>query len=158
MTSSKKLTSKGTSRHLFIRVYRLEVHSVLLVFSTQFLNLLPLQPSLWFNSPPSPRPCVNKYTVWGGGRYGVLGLRQINTCRKVPLQIKFFRWRHFCFGVYIQLVSQWFRLNLINKHSEKMKPKQSCWISEHLAIWTLNRNLLTNFIDQLFFCNLHQSV
>jgi hypothetical protein len=23
------------------------------------------------------------------------GLRQINTCRKVPLQVKFFRWRHF---------------------------------------------------------------
>jgi hypothetical protein len=30
--------------------------------------------------------------VWGDG---VLGLRQINTCRKVPLQAKFFRRRHF---------------------------------------------------------------
>ncbi len=36
-------------------------------------------PSLWFNS-----------TVCKGG-YGVLGLRQINTCRKVLLQVNFFR-------------------------------------------------------------------
>ncbi len=38
-----KLTCKGTSRHVFIRVYRLEpiscVHSVMLVFSTQLWDL-----------------------------------------------------------------------------------------------------------------------
>ncbi len=28
--------------------------------------------------------------VCGGGGYGVLGLRQINTCRKVPLQVNFY--------------------------------------------------------------------
>jgi hypothetical protein len=39
--------------------------------------------------PPPPFHCVNKYTVlYPGGRgHGVLGLRQINTCRKVPLQV-----------------------------------------------------------------------
>jgi hypothetical protein len=31
----------------------------------------------------------------GGGGYGVMGFRQIKTCRKVPLQVHFFRWRHF---------------------------------------------------------------
>ncbi len=30
-----------------------------------------------------------------GGGYGVLGLRQINTFRKVPIQVNFFRLRHF---------------------------------------------------------------
>ncbi len=33
---------------------------------------------------------VYTYTMYPGGRgYGVLGLRQINTCRKVPLQVIF---------------------------------------------------------------------
>ncbi len=31
---------------------------------------------------------------WGGG-VRVLGLRQTNTCRKVPLQVNFFTWLHF---------------------------------------------------------------
>ncbi len=30
-----------------------------------------------------------------GGGYGVPGLRQINTYRKVPLQVNIFTWRHF---------------------------------------------------------------
>jgi hypothetical protein len=44
---------------------------------------------------PPPLPCVNKYTVYKctvckkGGMYGALGLRQINTCRKVPSQVIF---------------------------------------------------------------------
>ncbi len=50
--------------------------------------------------PPSLLPCVNKYILYTSmqcerGVYGVLGLRQINTCRKVPLQVNIFRWRHF---------------------------------------------------------------
>jgi hypothetical protein len=78
----KKLTcKKGTLREMFIRVYRLEIQSVLLVFSTQLCELLPLQPSLWFNSPP-PHASLCEYTkyckytvlysvaereVWGSG-------------------------------------------------------------------------------------------
>jgi hypothetical protein len=59
---------RGTLRQVFISVYRLEIQSVMLVFSTQLWELLPL----WFNSPPPP-PCVNRYTVYtytvckGGG-------------------------------------------------------------------------------------------
>ncbi len=52
-----KLTCKGTFsdlRLLFIRVYRLEIQSVMLVFLTQLCELLHLSPSLWFNSPPFP--------------------------------------------------------------------------------------------------------
>ncbi len=35
----KKLTCKGTLRQMFIRVYRLEIESVMLVFSTQLCEL-----------------------------------------------------------------------------------------------------------------------
>ncbi len=58
--------------------------------------------------PPPPFPCVNKYTVYtytlGGG--GVWGSGpQTNTCRKVPLQVNYFRWRHFAL-VSILLISR----------------------------------------------------
>ncbi len=42
MMSSKKLTCKGTLWQVFIRVYRLEIQSAMLVFSTQLCELLPL--------------------------------------------------------------------------------------------------------------------
>jgi hypothetical protein len=42
----KKLTFKGSLRQLFIRVYGLEIQSLMLVFSTQLCQLLPLLPSL----------------------------------------------------------------------------------------------------------------
>ncbi len=86
----KKLTCKGTLWQVFIRVYKLEIQSVILVFRPLFGSPVP----------PSHLPCVNKYTVYmytvckGGGVWG-FGLRQINTCRKVPLQVKSFRWQHF---------------------------------------------------------------
>jgi hypothetical protein len=84
MSSSKKI-NLGFLRQVFIIVYRLEIQSVMLVFLNQFCELLHQSPPLWFNYPPSPLPCVNTYTVCkGGGGYGVLSLRQINTCRKVP--------------------------------------------------------------------------
>jgi hypothetical protein len=57
----KRLNCKGNLRQLFIKMYRLEIQSVNLVFSIQLCELLPLSPFLWFNSlPPSPLPCVNK--------------------------------------------------------------------------------------------------
>jgi hypothetical protein len=37
-----KLSCKGTLRQVFIRVFRLEIQSVMLVFSTQLCELLPL--------------------------------------------------------------------------------------------------------------------
>jgi hypothetical protein len=51
----KKFTSKGTLRKVFEFIdWRLTIpciHQVMLVFSTQLWDLLPLFPSLWFNSP-----------------------------------------------------------------------------------------------------------
>jgi hypothetical protein len=127
MSSSKKLTCKATLRQVFPRVYRLEIKSVMLVFSTQLYDLLPLSSSLWLPLPPFP---VSKYSIIRqcvAGRVWVFscvedhilqkfntlyltrfktsklldhpkqkprrvgGLRQINTCRKVPLLVNFFR-------------------------------------------------------------------
>ncbi len=78
-------------------MYRLETQSVMLVLSTHLYKLLP---SNLLSGHLSPLPCVNKYTLYTytvckGEGYGVMGLRQINTCRKVPLQFNFFRWGHF---------------------------------------------------------------
>jgi hypothetical protein len=92
----KKLTCKGTLWHVFIRVYRLEIQLVMLVFRPSFVNCcLSKLLSAWFNSPPFPLHCVKNYTAYtdavckGGGGYEVLGLRQINNCRYVPVQVIF---------------------------------------------------------------------
>jgi hypothetical protein len=81
------------------RVYRMEIQSVMLVFSTQLCELLPLLPSLWFKSPPIPPSlceyvyCAVSYTriqcaCKGGGICG--SVPKINNCRKDPLQVNFF--------------------------------------------------------------------
>ncbi len=94
----KMLTCKGTFWQVFIRVYRLEIASFLCTFSSVYTTrlwdlyspLLPLSPSLWFSSPP-PSLCEYVYfytriqSIRGGGGNWVLGLRRINTCRKVHL-------------------------------------------------------------------------
>ncbi len=73
MSSSKNFTCKGTLRQVFIRVYRLEIQSVMLVFSIQFCKLLPIY--LLSGSSP-PRPHVSKYStvytdsMWLGGGGG----------------------------------------------------------------------------------------
>ncbi len=91
------MACKGNLRQVFIRIYRLEIQSVMLVFSTQlFVNCCP-SPLLSGSTLPPPLPLfyVHKYNVFtyivckGGGGYGVLGLRQINTCLKVPLPVNF---------------------------------------------------------------------
>ncbi len=75
----------------FNGVHRLEIQSVMLVFSTPLVNQRPSNPSHWFGwSTPPPLPCVNKYrgtcihkVCYGGGEERV-GLRQINTFRLPP--------------------------------------------------------------------------
>jgi hypothetical protein len=52
MCHLKKLTCKGTLRQVFVRVYRLEIQSVMLVFLTQLGEILSLQPSQWFTPHP----------------------------------------------------------------------------------------------------------
>jgi hypothetical protein len=76
---------------VFNKVYRLEIQSVMLVFSTQVCELLPLEPSLLSDSPP-PLPKVKiqyKQTVcgWGGG--GLLSCVGVETifCRCLTLCI-----------------------------------------------------------------------
>jgi hypothetical protein len=91
----KKLTCKGILRQVFIRVYRPEMHSVMLVLSTQLCELLPLYLtfSLVELSPPfSVWRCILYIRIQceRGGGYGVLGLRQINTCLKDSLQMIFY--------------------------------------------------------------------
>jgi hypothetical protein len=93
----KKSTWKETLRQVFIRVYRLEIQSVIGIFDPTLWTITPLTFPL---VQVSPLPCVNTFTVYTytvchcvrEGRYGVLCLRQINTCRKVPLQVIF----HWC--------------------------------------------------------------
>ncbi len=73
--------------------------------------------------------------MWGGG-YGVLGLRQINTCRKVPLQVNFFRYT-FCIAFYESSVSS--NVSIENgemdagfsfyKYVEKTEKYCTLWIS-----------------------------
>jgi hypothetical protein len=98
MLSYKKFTCKGTLRQVFIRFQRLETQSVMLVFRPSFVNCCPSN-LLSGSSPPRPLPCVNiewvycvhiYCTVCKGWGIGVPGLRQINTGRKVPLQVIFY--------------------------------------------------------------------
>jgi hypothetical protein len=53
----KILTCKETLWQVFKRVYKLDIQSVMLVFSIQLCELFPF--SLVQLSPPSPLPCVN---------------------------------------------------------------------------------------------------
>jgi hypothetical protein len=95
MSSSEKFSCKGTLRQAFLRVYRPEIQSVVLVFSTQLCVLLVVTRLTFSLVQFSPCPpslyCLHVYSVgiWDSGP------RQDNTCRKVPLQVHFFRWRHY---------------------------------------------------------------
>jgi hypothetical protein len=78
MSSSKQF---DLERDFAAGVYRLEIKSVMLVFSTQLCQLLPLSPFLWFNSllPPSMCEYVHRlyvqytlytYSMYKGGGMG----------------------------------------------------------------------------------------
>ncbi len=102
----KILTCRGTFRQASIRVYRLMIHSVMLValwtVASLPFSLVQLSPQ-----PPSLSMLYTRiqYRVWRG--YWVLGLGQINTGCKVPLQVNFFRWVTVYFVVYlITVISQ----------------------------------------------------
>ncbi len=92
MSSSKKSACKGTLRQVFIRFIDWKYCHSCLYFRPSFVNCCPSSLLSGSILPRSSLPCVNKYTVYkytvcrGGG---VLGLRQINTRRKVPIQDNF---------------------------------------------------------------------
>jgi len=98
------LTCKGTLRQVFIKVYRLDIQSVMVVFWPSFVfccpsNLLSgsLSPfPVWLSVLYTSIQCVRGREVWGP-----LGLSQINTCRKDPLTGQFFRWQHFALPFYV---------------------------------------------------------
>jgi hypothetical protein len=90
----QKLTSKGTLRQVFIRVYRLELANFLRTFSHVGI----FDQAVWSGlSPVAPLPfSLVQLSTPSPGYGGVLGFTQIKkTCCKVPLQVNFFRWRHF---------------------------------------------------------------
>ncbi len=71
-------------------------------FRPSFVNCCPSPLLSGSTFPPAPFPVwisilyvqCTTYTVRkGGGGYGFPGLRQKNTCRKVSLQVNFFRWQ-----------------------------------------------------------------
>ncbi len=87
--SSYKQKFACTLRQVFIRLNRLEIQLVMFGIFHPALTF-----SLISSLPLLPLPGVNKYTVstftvYRGRGYGVMGLRQINTCREVPLQLNF---------------------------------------------------------------------
>jgi hypothetical protein len=53
----KILTFIETLRPMCIKVFSLDIQSDVLVFSIQLCELLPLSPSLWFNSSPTLSLC-----------------------------------------------------------------------------------------------------
>ncbi len=101
---------------VFNRVYRLEIQTVLLVFSTGFVKHCPSNLLSGQLYPPS-LPCVNTYTVQcthvcvrgGGGSMGSQEGSGLQTdkhlCRQVPLLVSFREKPTFRAGVFIYIWS-----------------------------------------------------
>ncbi len=122
----KTITCKGTLRQGFIKVYKLEIQSVTLVFfRPSFVACCPSN-LLSRSTLPSPFPVLINilYTRKGGG--GIRGLRQIYTCRKAPLQVNIFTWRHFALPSMSLLFLPGFVGNnaLLNLLSSSTQPRQ----------------------------------
>ncbi len=106
MSSSKIMTCKGTLRQVFIRVYKTgEPVRRFGIFDPALWTVDTLTFSLVQLSPLPPFPF---YFVGGGGGYGILGLRQINTCSEVPLQVNF-EMMTFCSAFYESYLL-WYRM------------------------------------------------
>ncbi len=82
---------------MLIRAYRLEIQSVMLVFSTQLCELLPLWPSLLFKSLPASlcQSTVHTNIVWlgGGGGRECLVLLDTVFCRSLINSLYLTRFR-----------------------------------------------------------------
>ncbi len=127
------MTRKGTLQQVFIKVYRLEKQSFMLVFSTQLCELLPFSLSLLFN--PLPVPSVNNYSVYCSV-YTYLHIRFMQCARgdlssglqtykhlpQSPFTGKFFQMTTFCMSFYESYLSKfyglWGRSRL--KYTEKL--------------------------------------
>jgi hypothetical protein len=71
---------------VFNRVYGLEIQSVMLVFSTQLCDLLPLDPCLWFTQPLPPLPKVKvQYIHWKLTCEQINLVRNNCVCQEYPI-------------------------------------------------------------------------
>ncbi len=95
----RHLPVKGTLRQVFIKVTEWRYSLSLWYFLSSYVNCCPSSLLSGSTLSPPPFPVCILYTriqcVRGGGLGPVLSLRQTNTCRKVPLQVNFSKWRHF---------------------------------------------------------------
>jgi hypothetical protein len=81
----KKLTCKETLWQVFLRVYRLEIQSVMLVFRPSFVNYCPT--NHLSGSPPPPLPCVKiQYLQTICGWEGARGGGVVELCWRSHLQ------------------------------------------------------------------------
>ncbi len=89
MSSSKKLTCKGTLQPVFIRVYRLELYSLpCWYFRPSFVNCCPSNLLSGSTSPPFP---VSKYSIHrqcvDGRGWGFCVLLETIFCRSLTLYL-----------------------------------------------------------------------
>ncbi len=92
----KKLACKGTLLQVLLEFTDWRYSQPCWYFRPRFANCCPSMVSYPLSPPSLCEQVVYTYTYAvckEGGE--ILGLRQINTCRKVPLQVIFLRWRHF---------------------------------------------------------------
>ncbi len=84
---------------MFNRFYRLKIHTVsqsCWYFRSSFVNYCHSNLLSGYLLPPTPFPCVNKYTVYtytvckGGGEYGVIGGRGPLTDKTPVAKFNFF--------------------------------------------------------------------
>jgi hypothetical protein len=102
MSSTKKLICTGTLRQVLPEFIDWRNSQSCWYFRPSFVNWCP-SPLLFGLTLPPPLPCVNKYTVYTYTvctGYGVLNLRQINACRRVPLQVIILDDDTFCIAFY----------------------------------------------------------
>ncbi len=129
---------------VFNRVYRLEIQSVMLVFSSPLVwTSAPLTLSLVHLPPHHLLPCVNKYTVYtytvseGWGEYGVTGGGPQQTDRPLPPStFNGKKSRHLGCGVFIDIWSMVLAIGRIRNtqyvqdKSKTLKKFESGWGSE----------------------------
>jgi hypothetical protein len=167
---------------VFIRVYRLKIQSVTLVFRPSFVNYChsnllsgstrtPASPlfHVWISTLFTRTQCVR------GGGVRVLGLIQVNTRRKVPFQVNFFRW-HFALPSMSFIFLRWQLFWWTYSIHQRMFDIQICfcrlltnpvvqcfqWLLFHLPLatpnnWTVIQNIrwrnftIDSFIHSSFF-------
>ncbi len=152
MLLSKKSGLKGTLRQVFIRVYRLEINSVLLVFRRSFMNYCTSNLLSGSTLPPPPFPVriskytLNTYTVRKGGPG-----RYIHAAKSLYRSI-LFRWRHFALPSLESYLStgNWSALRADGKQKGQWKLRWNPgWFDEP----SLSNDVVLKSVQLADFCN-----